>query len=97
LVYQACRSREWSANPFSPILPDPASFSTLLYFMIHGDPIAPVSQISSIILSQPNVPAFLEIFHHALATFLGLFGSLLAQYLYATQPREKPTTANSKP
>jgi hypothetical protein len=42
-------------------------------------------------LSWLDEQNFLIVFHQILATLLGLLGSLLAQYLYATQPREKPT------
>ena len=51
--------------------------------------------------SAPASPAnphprgnFLSIGHHALASLLGLLGSLLAQYLYATKPLDKPSPNN---
>jgi hypothetical protein len=53
------------------------------------DPKSPVFGRVTVYVLRP----FISICNYALATLLGLLGSLLAQYLYATQPREKPTSA----
>jgi hypothetical protein len=63
---------------------DTGYLPTRLYHLLHGD----VGYLAT---------GFFEIYHQALATLLGLLGSLLAQYLYATQPREKPPTTNPQP
>jgi hypothetical protein len=74
---------------------DLGSFAALLYYKLHRD--NSISSTSSPTWSATFPPArfnFFKIYHHALATFLGLLGSLLAQYLHATQ-RHNPSTTNN--
>jgi hypothetical protein len=71
--------------PYMPPWYEQASIALLLYKSMHSD---------SVNSSSPELYHFAKVFHQALATLIGLLGSLLAQYLYATQPHEKPTTTN---
>lgn len=89
LAISAAWSNLLTASPNS--VPSLFYYPSLLYRLIHGE------WVRSFPFVDPQFTPFMEIYHHSLATFLGLLGSLLAQYLYATQPREKPTNANPQP
>jgi hypothetical protein len=89
----AAWSHLWTTTSLTT-LPALLYYPTLLYNAMHGDWLVPSSKNLLSPWPPPNFIAFVFICHHALATLLGLLGSLLAQYLYATQPREKPTANN---
>ena len=97
-LYQSFRSPAWL--PYYVSLgsimgqEELTSFSMLLYFMLHEDQVVPSSFPGGSSI-QPNLAMFMDIYNHSLATFLGLLGSLLAQYLYATQPRETATASST--
>jgi len=81
---------------FGPLNPNYSIFSTedaaleWLFHVIHPDDEVPLRMGGSWIAPPPYLSHdFARICQCAVATLLGLFGSLLAQYLYATQPRKK--------
>jgi len=81
---------------FGPLNPNYSIFSNedaaleWLFHLVHPDDEVPLRMGGSWIAPPPYLaPDFARICQCALATLLGLLGSLLGQYLYATQPREK--------
>jgi hypothetical protein len=97
--YQYARSPlslPYYALSYSMPATDSTSLAALLFFLLHDDQVGSAFPGGGVGIS-PNYLTFLDIYHHALATLLGLLGSLLAQYLYATQPRESPATTNPQP
>jgi hypothetical protein len=76
---------------------DQVSIPMFLFYVMHGEP--PVFTPSGPTWPQQSAMElfnFYTIYHHALATILGLLGSLLAQYLYATQPSQQPTDTSKQ-
>ena len=87
MVYIYVHSYSW--NPYAWTSGSSESIPIILFCALHGDYLLPAtSPIASMPIQSEDLPRFLQIFYHVLATLVGLLGSLIAQYLYVTQHRE---------
>jgi hypothetical protein len=87
----------FSFGPLNPINFDFRQNDSLksLFHVVHPDDEVPLRVGGSWTAPPPyNSQDFERICLCAFATLLGLLGALIAQYLYVTQPREKPTPHN---
>jgi hypothetical protein len=82
-IWSGWGTARWSWTDSAPLA---------LYQLMHGDPVPPTPSTGSIISPpRPSVFVFVAIFHHALASLLGVLGAIIAKLLYATQRRESTT------
>lgn len=96
MVYIYVHVYAW--NPYAWTSGSSESIPIILFCALHGDYLLPASSpIASMPIQNEDLPRFLQIFYHVLATFVGLLGSLIAQYLYVTQQREPSPGENPRP